>query len=209
MSITYPLATPTIIYPSGVTMTMAHANSSSQSPFTRQTQVYDWGASAWAASLTFPSLTQEEADEWVCFLLKLRGRVGTFLLGDPSRYQPRGIATGVPLINGAAQTGYSLITDGWSHSVSQILAAGDYIQIGTGASSRLHKVTSDATSDSSGNATLEITPKLRYSPADNDPIIISETVGVFRNSSPNISWNAKNMLEYGFSFDCEEVLDVS
>src|SRR3954463_10292223 len=117
---------------------------------------------------------------WVAALRSLDGPVGTFYLGDTAWKTPRGTATGTPLVNGASQTGEDLATDGWTASVTGILKAGDWIQLGTGSSARLYMVMVDANSNGSGQATLTIRPKLRSSPGDNSAIVTNSPVGVFR-----------------------------
>jgi hypothetical protein len=84
-----------------------------------------------------------------------------------------GTATGTPLINGASQTGSSIITDGWTASVT-ILLQGDVIQFaGVNAVNPMSYqstgqlqdfvVTADVTSDGSGNATIPVYPALTTS----------------------------------------------
>lgn len=121
-------------------------------------------------------MTRDEFEEWVCFLLMLNGPKGTFLVGDSLARDPQGVATGTPLVNGGSQTGNSLITDGWTGNTTNILKAGDYLQIGN----RLYKNLQDVNSDSGGNATLDIFPRLRESPANNAGITLSNTIGTFR-----------------------------
>ena len=84
--------------------------------------------------------------------------------------------------------------------------AGDYIQLGTGASAHLHKVLEDVNSDGSGNATLTIWPALRESPANNDAITVSNTVGLFRMTSNSMNWSVETMQLYGMSFSAVEAL---
>ncbi len=68
-------------------------------------------------------------------------------MGDPVNTSPRGAATGTPLVKGASQTGNTLTTDGWTTGVTGILKAGDWIQLGTGSTSTLHKLQQAADSD--------------------------------------------------------------
>lgn len=110
-----------------------------------------------------------------------------------------GALGGTPLVNGANQSGTSLVTDGWTASVTGVLKAGDIITCAsskavnpwtrksTGAL-RLMVVTADVDSDGSGNATIPIQivggdnfqgivpsgpfQNVTQSPADNDAILI-------------------------------------
>jgi hypothetical protein len=143
-------------------------------------------------------MTRNEAEEFNAFLISLMGQKGTFYLGDPLAEQPRGVASGSPLVKGATQTGNELLTDGWDTSVTGILLAGDYIQIGQ----RLYKLLEDADSDGSGNATLQIFPRLAESPADNETIITDSCVGIFRltdNITPIYDLGIDRVYSIGFS----------
>lgn len=103
-----------------------------------------------------------------------------------------GTQGGTPLVNGASQTGASLITDGWSNSITNLLRAGDIFTIAgvyavnpvtKASTNRLQTfaVTSAVNSDGSGNATIAITPSIiatgttqtvTGSPADNAAITV-------------------------------------
>lgn len=179
MAFTFPLTIPSVTSAARIEL---YANTSvgiSTSPFTFSSQRQIYSGQYWELAVTLPNMARAEAEEWIAFLLKLNGPQGNFLMGDPLGYVARGIATGSPVVNGANQTGQELITDGWTINKTGILKAGDYIQI----SYRLYKVLQDVDSDGSGNATLDIWPTLRESPADNAVITTSNTKGLFRLSS--------------------------
>lgn len=100
------------------------------SPFTLQQQTYLHQGEAWAAEVTLPLMDRAEAEAWVAWGLALRGKYGTFCLGDPSGTTPRGSALGNPgSVDGDAQLGLDVDTLAWTASQSNILLPGDYIQI--------------------------------------------------------------------------------
>lgn len=141
--------------------------------------------------------------------MRLRGRFGTFLLGDPLGATPRGSAAtapGTPLVNGADQTGDELVIDGIPTSGDDYLKAGDYIQLGSGATARLYKVLEDVAIDGSGGATLNIWPALRSSPADDATVTVSNAKGVFRLASNETDWDANQLGIYGTTFAANEAL---
>jgi len=206
MAISYPLSLPTT---SGIMRVRLVANDVvgvSQSPFTAVQQVYRYSGQFWEADITLPPMKRADAEYWISFLLKLNGPYGTFLMGDPNGATARGAATGTPLVNGAGQTGNELVTDGWTTSTTGILKAGDYIQLGTGATSRLYKVLDDVNSDGSGNATLTLWPDLRSAPADNATITVSDTKTNFRLNSAQTSWDINEATIYGLTFGAREAL---
>lgn len=79
--------------------------------------------------------------------------------------------SGTPLIKGASQTGSTLVTDGWTNSVTDLLLAGDVFTIAgvyeinpltRESTGRLQHfvVLEDADSNGSGEATLSISPSI-------------------------------------------------
>jgi len=117
----------------------------------------------YAFNLKFRKMLKAEAFPILAFF---ESNVGSLItLTHPQHLTPLGSAGGTPLVNGASQTGSSLVTDGWTVSTT-VLKAGDIISIGTNGS-KVYRVTSDVTSDVSGNATINIFPDLISSPANN------------------------------------------
>jgi hypothetical protein len=81
------------------------------------------------------------------------------------------------------------------------LLAGDYIQIGSAGTSTLHKVLVDR----SGTGTIEIWPALR-STVTAATVTLTNTVGRFRLSGTQQSFNINDSSVYGISFDAVEVV---
>lgn len=205
MAIIYPLAFPSQCI-KAVTIRAKNIVAMSASPFTGQQQVYKHQGQWWEMEITLPPMKQAEAELMASFLIKLNGPYGTFLLGDPANTSPRGIGSGSPLVKGGSQTGDELLTDGWTPSITGILKAGDWIQLGSASSTRLHKVLDDVNSDAGGNATLQIWPNLRSSPADNDVITVNNAKGRWRLSSNDVDYNIEAGKIYGMTFACMEAL---
>ena len=156
MAETYPLTLPTHTGVSQVEITASNVVAISESPFTLSQQVVRHAGERWSAVVTIPPVKRVDAEYWNSFFLRLRGKFGTFLLGDPSSATPRGSASatpGTPLVNGGSQTGNELNIDGLPTSVTGYLLAGDYIQLGSGSTARLYKVLQDVNSNASGEAT--------------------------------------------------------
>ena len=206
MAITYPLALPTHTGIRSVELRAINAVAYGASPFTYSGQAFAYSGQMWSADITLPPMKRSDAEQWVAWLISLRGHLGTFLLGDPIGCVARGAATGTPLVNGADQTGGTLIIDGATSSITGWLKAGDYIQLGTGTSARLHKVLVDANSDGSGNVTLELWPHIRTAPADNAAVIVSNAKGLFRLSNNEQAWSINEASIYGISFGAMEVV---
>jgi hypothetical protein len=179
-----------------------------KSIFTGEEQIHAFPGQWWTAMIRVAATDQADARAVAAWLTSMRGREKTFLLGDPAASAPRGTASsspGTPVVNGASQTGNSLVGDGAPTNETGWLLSGDYIQLGSGSSSRLYMVLEDANTDGSGNFTLEIWPDLRVSPGDGNAITVLDAKGLFRLGSNQIGWNERTIV-YGFSFDATEVL---
>lgn len=194
MAISYPLALPTSIGIAEITLSANNAVAISQSPFTFQQQIIQHPGQRWTASVSIPPVRRDLAEPWVAFLLAMNGPVGTFLLGDPNAKAPQGTATSAT-ITGAARSSSPTIT------MAGTLLAGDYIQIGSGVTATLHKVLQDK----NGTGTIEIWPALR-STASSATVTLTNTVGRFRLSGTQQSFNINDASIYGISFDCVEAL---
>ena len=208
MAISYPLTFPSTGI-AQITMTARNSVAISSSPFTYRQQVQKNVGSRWEATITLPPLLRANADVWIAFLMSLGGQYRTFTMGDPVAATPRGSASttpGTPLVNGASQSGGTVAVDGLPASAANYLRAGDYIQLGSGATSKLYKVLEDVSSNASGEANISIWPDLRSSPTDNDTVVVQDAVGVFRLSSPETSFNIDTASIYGISFAAVEAL---
>lgn len=385
MAITYPLNTPTNIGIANITLMAENAVAVSQSPFTFSQQIVAHPGQRWAASISLPPMKRQDAENWIAFLLSLKGQVGTFLLGDPNGVNDQGVAavfrnlltyteqfnnatwvktrcsitadtvlapnntttadsmiedtsasthqvtklasfvsgttytfsvyakplgsrnirldlpstafgvagtaifditagtvlstvggatatisnvgngwfrcsvtktasatasatpfmlliTGTstasytgdgvsgayiwgaqletgsltnyqgvvdtfgPLVNGASQTGNVLNIDGCSPNVTGWFAPGDYIQLGSGSATQLYKVLTSVDTNNSGQASVDIWPNLRSSPADNSAVIFTNAKGKFRLKDNVTQWGINEISSYGITFDCVEAL---
>ena len=208
MAITYPLAIPTVGVQS-LTWTNANVSIVSRSPFTFQGQVQNYAGQIRFASVSISDVLRDSGEEWVGFLDALQGSRGTFLMGDPSGKTPRGTARTNVLSRTAQPAGQStlLIKGGpTDNNRSRFFEAGDWIQIGSGLNSRLYKVTRLCNLYASGEGNVEIWPALRKPTAVDDPVIVTNTVGLFRLSNGTYSYLQDNTCRYSVDFDCEEVI---
>jgi len=194
MSISYPLALPSHTGIMSVELTAINAVAYSKSPFTFAGQAHAYSGQTWQADVTLPPMKRADAEQWIAFLVSLRGQFGTFLLNDPSGTAPRGTAT---TVNITGSTGDSSV----STTMTGTLLAGDYIQLSSGADARLHKVLQDQ----SGSGTLEIWPALRADQS-NVSADLTSAAGVFRLSSNEQSWSVNEASIYGITFGAMEAL---
>ena len=201
----YPLTLPTVTGVTTQNWGMERVVAVTESPFTNQEQVYEHEGAQWKATFTLPPMKKESAAIWLAFLMSLRGRRGTFKIGDQDRKTIQGTATGTVLVKGAAQTGNAINLDGFTASRANVFLAGDYIQI----NSYLYMVSANVTANGSGEATVYVEPSLRTGIEainDNTTVIYSNTTTVMRLDSNELNWDTNNVSVYGISFSCSESL---
>jgi len=206
MAITYPLTLPSHTGIRNITLRAVNTVGLTQSPFTYAQQAVAHSGQRWEVDVTLPAMNRADAEQWVAFLISLRGQLGTFTLGDPVGASPRGSAGGTPLVNGASQIGGTLNIDGCTASQTGWLKAGDYIQLGTAGSATLHKVLADVDSNGSGQVSVDIWPYIRTAPSDNASVTVTNTVGRFRLASNTQNWSIRDTALYGITFGGVEAI---
>lgn len=195
MAISFPITLPVSTRGAAeIVITPTGGGVASASPFTGEQQVYVHQREFWMLELILGEMNRADAEEWIGALISLNGQEGTFLVGDPMGASPRG-TWATPLVMGASQTGKVLNIDGMANGAT--IKRGDWFQLGSGSSTRLHKITKDTTANGSGQATIDFWPRLRASPGDNDPLTLVSTVGIWRLASPRgVPWAMRDV-KYG------------
>jgi hypothetical protein len=162
------------------------------SPYTGQTQTQVWpGADSISGTITLPTMTQEQADNWIAFLMELRGMANCFLIGDPMKTTPRGHVQGFPVVSmtttGTNAVGSTtLYTRGWTPNQYRLLLPNDCMQIGY----RLHRVLDVVDSDEYGNAQINIWPSIRDVLTDGEAITLNNPQGLFRLATNKRTWSS-------------------
>jgi hypothetical protein len=191
MAITYPLTPPSPFNLSRLSLTGVSATSRNTSPFTLQTQQYNWPGQAWLGSVDCPPMKRADAEEIVAFLLKAQR--GTFYFQDYANPLNRGGVTGNLAVASATANGTTLGISGASGQ----FAVGDWLQISTS----LYKVV-----ESTSSSSVDVFPALRKSYAGGTSIIYGRTgnaaraQGVFRLASPSTEWSIGEASIYGVGF---------
>ena len=191
MAISYPLTPPSPFNLSRLSLTGVSATSRNTSPFTLQTQQYNWPGQAWLGSVDCPPMKRADAEEIIAFLLKAQR--GTFYFQDYANPLNRGGVTGNLAVASATANGTTL---GISGATGQF-AVGDWLQISTS----LYKVV-----ESTSSTSVDVFPALRKSYAGGTSIIYGRTgnaaraQGVFRLASPSTEWSIGEASIYGVGF---------
>ena len=209
MAISFPRELPNI---SEIQNTGTHSRNviaASTSPFSLIRQVQEHQGQRW--EIDFQLVVKDRANmaKWAAWLVSMEGINKTFLSGDPASQIPRGSAQdapGTPLVDGASQTGDSLSIKGAPNSAPAYLLEGDFIQLGTGSTSRMYMVLEDVSTDGSGDATITIWPNLRSSPADNAAVTVSNAKSVFSLGENVSTWDVQLGHLWVISFTAIEAL---
>jgi len=213
VSFSYPL-TPPDTSPARVTVRKQSSIGRGRSNYTGQgdVQVYDAQLNILDVSLP-PQLDASYYSAWEVFFMKMNGGQGTCLFGLPLRSSARGIyssGSDTPVVDSSASPAPNqdgdqvLVTTGWRISGTGLLLAGDAIQLGSGGSASVHQVLGDLSSDGSGNATVDIWPRLQRTPSNGAAITVTSPVGLFELSSNVAEFSVEPASVFGFSFSLIE-----
>lgn len=205
MALSFPLSVSGLRAPRRFTMRADSVVGVSKSPFTRQQQVQVHQGTQWGADVDVPPMSRAEAAAWIAKLVALNGREGTLLMG-PVETSPQGLWAGSPNFNDPHAAGVKTI---WikGMTVGTTGKAGDYFQVGSGASAHLHMLVQDFVADASGHApAAEIWPPLREAVVDGVLITTSSPVGLWRLASNVREWSIDLAHFYGLGFSVEEAL---
>ena len=189
MAIGYPLNPPSPFNLSRLSLTGVSAVSRNTSPFTMQTQQYNWPGQAWLGSVDCPPMVRADAEAVIAFLLAAQR--GTFYFQDYANPTNRGGVTGTLTVTTATANATTLNFGGATGS----FALGDWLQISTS----LYKVVQVNSSSS-----VEVFPVLRSSYAASTPITYANAKGVFRLASGSTEWSIDLASIYGVNFSIIE-----
>lgn len=208
MAINYPLTMPTHTGIRNVELRATNAVAYSRSPFTFSGQAHAYAGKAWLADITLPPMKRTNAEQWIAFLLSLKGQFGTFYLGDPRACTPLGSArdSDTILVNGAVSSGNTINIDSAPGNETDYLKAGDYMQIGADANRQLFKVLTDVNTNGSGQATVDVWPNVRTSIANNSAVTVQSAKGIFRLVSNEQAFSINEASVYGITFGAMEAL---
>ena len=198
MAINYPLSLPAHTGISQVEFRTTNAVAYSRSPFTFAGQVHAYAGQMWQVDVTLPPMRRSDAEQWVAWLVSLKGQVGLFYLGDPLALIPMGSARDADTIrvNGAVSSGNTITIDSAPANQTAYLKAGDFLHIGSGTSRQLFKVLTSTDTDVSGRATVDVWPNVRTIIANDAAVTVEATQGVFRLTTSEQSWSVSSCLLY-------------
>lgn len=201
--ITYPLSLPRPMQDiAEMTLTERSITLLSSSPFTFEQQTYSIPGQRWECSVQLNPLVRAVAEEWISFLLSLRGGYGTFLMGDPNATSPRGSAGGTPIVAVGSQTGSVLTIASAASSQSGWMRAGDYLSVG----GRMYKNLKDVGTALDGSVSLDLWPMLRSPPSSGSAIAVNSVMCTWRLLEDTVSRQITVPGIYHISFSAVEAI---
>ncbi len=167
-------------------------------------QARKFGGHAWTFRASYPPMTRAVFAPVMAFVMAQRGEFESFTIVLPELSTPQGDVSGSsPLVNGASQSGGSLITDGWQAS-TLVFKAGDVFRLA--GNPKVYMVTADETSDGSGNLTLSFIPDLVASPAENEVLTVSAVPFTMALTNEVQEFAVSTALHYRYEVGLVEVI---
>jgi len=176
MSGAFPLGSPNSINLRSVSPTRVSV-SHSQKRQTRSSLSHRW-----AIKLNFANRIPFEYRQIEGFMDAQHGQAETFTIVLP--LYPLGTWLGSPVVNGAAQTGYTLNLRGFTASQMGVIKSGDIFKSANVA--KVYRAVADANSDAGGLVAVTLNCQLVASPADGEAITFSSVPFTVANTSDNV-----------------------
>lgn len=161
------------------------------------------GSQRWGLRFSYAPLKRAEFAVLHSFLLAVRGQADTFTVTLPGSGTPQGTWLGMPVVNGASQTGRVLNLRGLTASQAAAVKAGDILTIA--GQTKVYMATADAASNASGLATVAIEPALQVSPPDGAAITATNVAFTVALASDNLDTNLAPGIYYSLDIDMVEV----
>lgn len=198
MPISFPLTPPASMRYSARESSPRSLASMVVSPFTGAQQVYAWPGQWLVFSFELRAMPDSVAGEVEAFFMALNGPEGTFYLGDSVRTVSRGNPSGSWQVGAGAVAGSTTLP---LQNGSGSFAVGDWLQVGSGAGQKLHRVTQV------NGGSVDVFPRLRSAYAQGTAIVYTNAKGVFRLAGgiPTARFDAAKICD-GLSFDAIELL---
>lgn len=198
----YPLDMPVTSAPVNMTFRAVSTTAFNESIFTGKQYVLARDKQYWAVDISLPPMKRADAEEWIAFLLQLRGRIGTFKCGPVGESaMPRGFIVPGATVSSDTASGTGIPITGGPIVAQNALRKGDFIEV----DSYLYKVLEDVQTGSSGEATVEVWPNVR-GVSEDDEVIVENPKSLFRLTTDTISYDLDLAMNYGLQFSAMEAI---
>ena len=165
-----------------------NSDTHSMSPTTRTRQIVRRNRPLWQANITW-KVKPKQVSEMRYQMERLNGGSECVKLRD---YAAKPIArTGITLLSSAAILAVSLTLAGFPVSTSNVVRAGDYLELG----GYLYIIAADASSNGSGQATVSLTSPLQVASAASSAVELAAPGRIMRQTSPD--WSGSRSVSEG------------
>jgi hypothetical protein len=191
------IALPDYPYPAAMTPRLVTGRAELRPAWGGDIQRLNRAGSRFAIDVTMPVMTYSDAQDWS----GINDQTDTVTM---QIVQP-GLDTGAPgitLVNGASQSGTTLIIDGFTPYY--VLRKNQWISVSTGGRLYAYRVKTEVAADSGGAASVILTTMLRVSPGNNDPVEITEPRIEGFATVPDDAWATNTAGHVALSFTIEE-----
>jgi hypothetical protein len=173
-------------------------------------------------------MSREVKQELFAFVMKQKGRYGTFQVVLPDRAIPLGVATGTPRVNSAVAAGQdTVLIDGFTAGVTGIMKADDLLKFA--GHTKVYSFIEDVNSgedanitledgsgillletgdnillESSGQVTATVKPELVEAVANNELVTVIDVPFTVAMENPVQSYSVSSPVEYDAEFDMVE-----
>ena len=168
-------------------------------------QVRQIGSQYFSFTVQMPPLQQEKAQEVFAFLQKQKGSFEDFTIFSPLDNLGAGKAETDIQVVGAHTSGDATIAlDGFTANQTGALKAGDLVKFA--GHSKVYMVQNNIDADGSGALTLQISPNLITTLADNEAVTVNKPSFTVYLESNEIMYSTDASGFYSISFDVREVI---
>jgi hypothetical protein len=184
-------------YPAKQTPRLVSGRAELRPAFGGDIQRLNRAGSRYAIEYVMPVMRYEDAQDWS----DINDETSTVRM----RIVQPGLDVGAPgitLVKGASQSGTTLIIDGFTPY--HVLRKHQWISVTTGGRLYAYRVKTEVAANSSGEASVVLTTMLRVSPADNDPVEITEPLIEGFATVPDDAWATDTAGHVALSFTIEE-----
>jgi hypothetical protein len=136
----------------------------------------------WHIKVGFSNRSAAEYRQIEGFMDAQHGQAETFTIVLPP--DPLGTWLGAPVVNGAAQTGYTLNLRGFTANQTGVIKSGDIFKSANVA--KVYRAAADANSDAGGLVAVTLNCQIVASPADGEAITYSDVPFTVANTSDNV-----------------------
>jgi hypothetical protein len=168
-------------------------------------QVRQIGSQYFSFTVQMPPLQQEKAQEVFAFLQKQKGSFEDFTIVAPLDNLGAGKAETDIQVVGAHTSGDATIAlDGFTANQTGALKAGDLVKFA--GHSKVYMVQNNIDADGTGALTLQISPNLITTLADNEAVTVNKPSFTVYLESNEIMYSTDASGFYSISFDVREVI---